>query len=99
MLTLVAVNITDVFKPARLVPNISALLKVLVPLVYILASIIFIFILAVGAFQFTTAGGSSENYKSAQNKIKAGILGIIVIAASYALVKVIGFILNADIPI
>ena len=94
-----AVAITDYFKPARLVPNISSLLKVLVPLVYALAVIVFIIILATGALQFTTAGGDSNMYKAAQDKIKAGVLGIIVIGISYALVKVIGFILNADVPI
>lgn len=99
MANYLAFNIRDFFKPAVLVPNVSTIVSVLARTTYIVAALVFLAMLIKGAYQFIMAGGNAENYKSAQSQMKTAILGIVIIVISYAVIKLLGQILNIYIPI
>lgn len=67
---------------------INALLKFLVPL----ASVILFFVLIWGGIDYIISRGDPEKIKIARAKITTGLIGFILLIASYALVRVISSI-------
>lgn len=63
------------------------------------AGLIFFFMLIVGAFTFLTAGDSPEKMKKAQGTLFSAIFGILFVACSYLIVKLITFVFHIDLPI
>jgi hypothetical protein len=68
----------------------SKLIQSLIGLAFVVAVIIFIFIVLVGAIQWITSGGDKGAVQSAQGKITNAIIGLVILLASYAIVKIIG---------
>lgn len=68
----------------------SKLTRSLIGLAFVMAVIIFIFIVIIGAIQWITSGGDKGAVQSAQGKITNAIIGLVILLASYAIIKVIG---------
>lgn len=70
--------------------GISKFLTNLVGLIYSLAAVVLIFMLLWGAFDWMTSGGEKEKLESARNKIISAIIGIMLFAVAFAVIKVLG---------
>lgn len=68
----------------------SKLVQSVLGLAFVIAAIIFIFMMVIGAIQWITSGGDKQAVQSAQGKITSAIIGLIILISSYAIVKVIG---------
>ncbi len=84
--------------PAVRFANISVLLGVLVPLIYILGGLIFGWMLVWSAYLIITAGGDPEKVQKAQQTATFAVIGIFVIIVASVLVNLLGFITNIDFP-
>ena len=84
--------------PAVRFANISVLLGVLIPLIYIVGGLIFGWMLIWSAYLIITAGGDPEKVQKAQQTATFAVIGIFVIIVASVLVRLLGFITNIDFP-
>lgn len=103
-----ALDIKDVFgtisPPPQLSPfiarggqgagGISLFLNNLIILIYVIASIIFVFMIIWGAVEWIMSGGNKESYTNAKNRIVHAIIGIVLLAISFAILSLIGSFLG-----
>lgn len=68
-----------------------------ITLAFIIGIIIFLFIMLLGAIQWITSGGDKTAVEGAKGKLTNGVIGIIILLAVFALVKVIGDFFGIDI--
>lgn len=88
----------NTFAPARLV-SISSLLNVAIPLILIIASLLLLAMLFFAGIKMVQAGSSSEEFAKVKELLFWAIAGFGLIAASFFLTKLIGFITNVAIPL
>lgn len=69
---------------------ISQFLSSSIALIYSIAAIALIFMLLWGAFEWLTSGGDKEKLASAQRRILHAIIGIILFAVAFAIIRVLG---------
>jgi hypothetical protein len=67
--------------------NIGTLLSSLLNLVMIIAAILVFLYLVWGGIEWITSGGDKSKTEGARNKITAAVVGLIVLAASYAVLQ------------
>lgn len=70
--------------------GISKLLSNMIALFYTIAAIVLIFMLLWGAFDWITSEGNKEKIESARNKIINAIIGIMLFAVAFAVIKILG---------
>ncbi len=69
---------------------ISTFLTNLVQLIYSLAAVALIFMLLWGAWDWLTSEGEKEKVSAAQKKIINALVGIVIFAVVFAILKVVG---------
>lgn len=89
MNNLLALNIQDVFEPAKKFTSIASLFNIIVPNVIILAGIIFFVITLRAGFILLGSSGNPEQMKKAQKLLTYGVVGLVIILFSYILVKLV----------
>lgn len=85
--------------PISRISTVSTLINVVVPLLMTVGGFIFLVMLLIGAFTYLTSAGQQEQLKKAQQTLSFAVLGLVIIIASFIIVKVIGIILKVDIPL
>ncbi len=70
--------------------GISSFLNMSIILIYIIAGIVFVFMILFGAFQFLTSGGNKEQLDSARKRITFALIGIILFAVAFAVISLVG---------
>lgn len=70
--------------------GISFFLNNLITLIYIVALVVFVFMLLFGAFLWLTSAGDKTKLESAQKTITNALIGIVLFAVAFATIKVIG---------
>lgn len=64
----------------------------------ILVSALLVFgYLVLGGIQWITSGGDKGKTESARNKITAALVGLAIVASSYAIMRIIGFFFGVNI--
>lgn len=64
---------------------------------FIAAAIAFILYLAWGALEWAISGSSEDRVSNAKNKIQNALVGLTILAVSWALVRLLGYVLGIDI--
>ena len=67
-------------------PSLIDVLTFVIRMFFVIAAVMALFYLLMGALSWITSGGDKENVKKAQEKIQAAIIGLIVIVAVLALI-------------
>lgn len=94
---LAAVSIGTVTVPAKgFATNLGGVISSLLSIVMALAALAVFLYLILGAFEWITSGGDKGKTESARNKITAAIIGLIVLAAAYAILMLLLQILGFD---
>ena len=70
--------------------GISLFLNNLISLIYILATVTFIFMLLWGAFEWLSSGGDKEKVSNAQRRITNAFIGLVLFAIAFAILQVLG---------
>lgn len=70
--------------------GISQFLSNLILLIYTIAAVVLIFMLLWGAFDWMTSEGDKEKLTKAQQKIISAIIGILLFAVAFAVIRILG---------
>jgi hypothetical protein len=82
--------------PTALNMSPSSLITNLVNIAFIIAVILVFFYLIWGGIEWITSGGDKGKTESARNKITSAVIGLIVLAASYAILTLTLQLLGYD---
>lgn len=74
------------------IESLSDIISVLMSFFYPFAGVILLFVCIWGGYDLLTSQGESEKLNSGRSKITSGIIGFILLAISYILARVLGFI-------
>ena len=70
--------------------TIGTLLSNILTIVFVLAAIVVLFMLIIGAFQWITSGGDKEAVAGARNRLTFAIIGITILALAFVMIRVLG---------
>jgi len=76
---------------------IGTLISNIVGLLFLFGFLLSLLYLLMGGLQWITAGGEKAQLESARNKITNAIIGLIVVAATYAIFTLVGQFLGLDV--
>jgi hypothetical protein len=77
---------------AGIVPFLNNIIKFLI----VLAGVYVLFNIILAGFQFINAGGDPKNVEKAWNKIWQSVLGLIIVAGSFVLAVIFGYLVFGD---
>ena len=79
------------FKPDQLdvAEDPSALITNIINLVFVVAAVLTLVYLVWGAIQWITSGGDKGKVEEARNKITAAVIGLLILAATWAIFQLI----------
>ncbi len=95
-----AVNITDVYAPAKALggdATISTLANPIITNVLIISGIVAFGVILLAGFSFITASGDKNKTAQASQTLTYGIIGLVLVAAAYLLTRLIGAILGVKL--
>lgn len=70
--------------------ELGTLVSALIGAILFIAALAAFMYLLLGGFQWITSGGDKAGVEAAQKRIQAAIIGLIIVFASWALMKIIG---------
>ncbi|MFZ2025548.1 MAG: hypothetical protein WAV51_04685 [Microgenomates group bacterium] len=76
---------------------IGKLISNIVGLLFMFSFLLTLLYLIMGGLQWITAGGDKTHLESARNKITNAIVGLIIVAAAYAIFTLVGEFLGLDV--
>ena len=65
--------------------------------VVVIGALALLIFLIWGGIDFLTSEGDQEKYKNAKNKMTHALMGMAILAASYAIMKIIAVVIKVDI--
>lgn len=80
---------TQVTPPKGFATDFGALLNSVLTIVMVIAALLVFFYLILGGIEWITSGGEKGKTEAARNKITAAVVGIIILAASYAIFSLV----------
>ena len=84
-------------KPSQVTfENLGSLVGGAVGLGIIIALIIAFFFLIIGGIKWITSGGDKAQVEEARNQITNALIGVAIVAASWAIMRLIGFFFGID---
>ena len=66
-------------------------------IIFVVAALLVLFFLIIGAFQWITSGGDKEKVGKARGTIINALIGLAILALAFLIVRVVGQLLNIDI--
>lgn len=75
--------------PTGFAPNLTALLTSMLSVVIAVVALLVFFYLVWGGFSWITSGGDKGKTEQARSKILAAVIGLIIVASSYAILQVL----------
>lgn len=94
-----ALDISSDFPIARNFSTIGDILNLIIPLITTASAIILLAMFFIGAFTIIRGGDNPEEIKKAKSLFTWAVVGMIVIVASFLIVKLIGRIFNISLPL
>lgn len=79
------------------VQNVSTLITALINALLVIAALMAFVYLVLGGLQWITSGGDKSGMEAARNKITHAIIGLIIVAAAYAIMVLVGNFLGISI--
>ena|SRR3989344_2980153 len=67
-----------------------------ITIIFIVAIVLVLFFVIIGAFQWITSGGDKEKYGKARGSITHALIGLAILALAFLIVRVAGNIVNVD---
>jgi hypothetical protein len=78
---------TEVTKPGWMPEDVGVMINSLLSLVLVIAALAVFGYLIWGGIEWITSGGDKSKIESARNKLTAAVVGLIVLAASFAILQ------------
>lgn len=80
----------------ELYPDLGSLINVIVPNLFLLAGVIFLFLLILGGFSIISSG-SSKGVEEGQKKITTAIIGFLIMFSAFWIVQIVELITGIEI--
>lgn len=80
---------TDIATPSIFFTDFGMLINSVLTIVVAIAALLVFFYLIWGGIDWITSGGDKGKTESARNKITAAVIGLIILAASYAILTLV----------
>lgn len=77
--------------------NVGTILSGLLPYIYVVAGLVLLILLIAGGFQLMTSAGNPDSIKAGSGRIKAALIGFLIIFLSYFIMTAVEVILKVDI--
>lgn len=77
--------------------TIGTIVSGLVRLILVIAALVFFFILVIGGIRWIASGGDKTQTENARNQITAALVGLVIVFAAWAIVKLIQTFFGIDI--
>jgi hypothetical protein len=77
--------------------TVGSIISGAISLVMILVSVVFFFILVMGGLKWVTSGGDEKKVGEARSQITNGLIGLAIVFAAFAIMKLIGSVFNIDV--
>ena len=89
----------DIQKPGNVPQNLTIgnVISAVVGILLLISAILAFLFLILGGIQWITSGGDKAGMETARNKITAAIVGLIIVAAAWAIMVLIGQFIGFDI--
>jgi len=71
--------------------TLSKVVRSTIGVVFVIAAVSFMFLVAWGAVQWIMSGGDKAAVQSAQSKITNAIIGLVILFATYAILNIVGY--------
>lgn len=84
-----AAAMTSIDAPIGFFEDVGSLINSLLSFVMVIAALLVFTYLLWGGIEWITSGGDKGKTESARNKITAAVIGLIVLAASYAILLIV----------
>lgn len=78
-------------------PDFAEFIANMISVVIIVSGIAFFLYLAMGGLRYITAGGDVKQTQEATKQITHAIIGLAIVAAAFAITRVVGRVLGVDI--
>lgn len=91
------INVDPVAEGGVRITDIGQLISSFVGAALLISGLLVFGYLVLGGVQWITSGGDKGKTESARNKITAALVGLAIVAASYAVMQVIGFFFGINI--
>ena len=88
----ISIGNTDIQGPLVGISTLNDLIGVITSFIYPLASVILLFVLIWGGYDFLMSRGDTEQVNAGKAKITAGIIGFVLLMLSYLITRILGFI-------
>jgi vacuolar-type H+-ATPase subunit I/STV1 len=77
--------------------NLEMIISNLIGFLTVIAGLFFLFYFLIAAINWVTAGGDSGKVQKARDQMVQGVMGLVVVIISYAVVGLIGSVVGIDI--
>ena len=77
--------------------NFDLIISNILGLFTIIGALIFVIYFLIAAIEWITAGGDTGKISSARDKMTQGVIGLIILVASYAILGLIGSVIGLDL--
>ncbi|MFH1827122.1 MAG: hypothetical protein ABH812_01655 [bacterium] len=85
--------------PGAQFTDVSSILNIIIPLFFTSAGLIFFITLLIGALTIITASGNTEKFQTGKKRITFSIMGLIMVIASYFIIKIVEIIFGINLPL
>ena len=77
--------------------QIQQVISGLIRLSLVVAAVVFFFILVIGGIRWIISGGDKAHTEAARSQITAGLVGLVIVFAAWAIVQLINVFFKVDI--
>jgi large-conductance mechanosensitive channel len=77
--------------------NFGGLVQLAINFILILAAITFFFMLVLGGIKWITSGGDKGKTESARSQITAGLIGLVIVFAAWAILSLVENFFGVDL--
>ena len=97
-----AFQIQDVFQPAGIYKDTTGVAKLFTDIIQILigvSGVLSLIFIIIGGIKIITASGDEKKMASAQATITYAIIGLVVTALAFVILRVVQYFLRSNVPI
>lgn len=89
--------IGDLGKSQNATSFVQKAIPALISFAFLIGGVVFFFMLLLGGIQWISSGGDKQKLEEARGRVTNALIGIIILFATYAVIKIIGAFFHIDI--
>ena len=70
--------------------TVPAVIQAAITFALVIAAVVFFFMLVIGGIKWITSGGDKTQTEGARNQITAALIGLVIVFAAWAIIRLIG---------